>query len=472
MNNTKRPPHPHQTFLQSPAVSFPRIAALALCACLALGVLPASAGEGGVEIESLRYFGGGDAQGQNFEIIYSNDGTRVDVFLGAHARSKDGMTRSPGFAPVALMPGQHVRAVARVLRPNGAQAQATDLVVIEVYQGGVPVFLRKRFTRALAWPALPEGSAASPDESSYGAAASLLRSNFEEEDFAALDMLVEQWNSPAQRLRNGMWKLSALPLALNVEPQGNAWAEALERIRRWQQSNPKSTGAAIAEARYWMRYAWHIRGGCRCSRGRNVDPVALRVFGERMKRAEQVLLDARSYAGCSPLWYETYLDIASDTRRGEDFIQKLFEEGVGKFPGYLPLYTGMAGYWVPWDGSVSRWDKVDAVVSRAVQAMRDTDGEDNYARIYAELSAAQRLEVDVMSDSMLSWPRMRAAYQGMAKRYPSMDNLNEFAAFACRARDKETFLTLSARIQGHVVPNAWPENYSIDLCNHRFMQST
>lgn len=423
-----------------------------------------------MEIESLKFVSA-DADAATFEITYSNDGIMEAVFLGAEVKSKDGMTRSPGYPPSILIPGQHMRAALRVIRPEGAEAQTTDLILLQVYQGGAPVFMKKRYTWPHAWPALPETSAdrTFQELNSYSRAVQLIRANLEDEDFAALDTQVDEWNSPKQRLPNGFWKLAALPAAFNRDPQEMAWDEPLKRIQRWKQSNPRSTGAAIAEARYWMMYAWHIRG-CRCKQGRQIDPVALKVFMERMRRAEQVLLDAREYAASSPLWFQTYLDIASDTRRSEDFIQKLFEEGVRKFPSYLPLYTSMAGYWAPWDGNGTDWEKLDALVNRAVAATHDTDDGDNYARIYAEISASQKIETDIMKLSLLSWQKMRSAYKGMVKRYPSMDNLNQFAAFACRAGDKETYLTLSVRIQGHVMPEMWPNNYSIDMCNHRFMQ--
>ena len=80
------------------------------------------------------------------------------------------------------------------------------------------------------------------------------------------------------------------------------------------------------------------------------------------------------------------------------------------FPQSPPLYLAMADFWAPTDGAGVDWAKVEAVADLAAQQTRATDGDGNYAWLYAQLGAHQQLEVDMVRDTALSWPRMRAAF--------------------------------------------------------------
>jgi hypothetical protein len=43
---------------------------------------------------------------------------------------------------------------------------------------------------------------------------------------------------------------------------------------------------------------------------------------------------------------------------------------------------------------------------------------------------------------------------------------------ACQARDKETFQTVFGMIGTRIVPNAWTNNLSVDVCRNRFLHNT
>ncbi|MGO9445299.1 MAG: hypothetical protein ACLPXB_11045 [Thiobacillaceae bacterium] len=291
--------------------------------------------------------------------------------------------------------------------------------------------------------------------------------NLKDEDFAALDAAMEEWNSPKERDPDGEWTLDGCR-SVFVNYSDRDWKKRLQRIQDWRASNKKSPGAAIAEATYWVAYAWRIRDS---EYAGDVERVALRIFGERMRRAEQVLKNSKSYASSNPLWYEIYLDVAVATKRKEAFVVHLFEEGVRRYPYFEPLYTDMASFWAPYAPTVrdkADWRKVNRVVNQAVVLTADMDGISNYARIYAELNAKQGREFDLFRDGLVPWPALRDSFEDLVKRYPSANNLNEFAGFACQAGDKDTFVRLKLQMKGRVVPDKWPGNYSPDLCDHMF----
>jgi hypothetical protein len=119
---------------------------------------------------------------------------------------------------------------------------------------------------------------------------------------------------------------------------------------------------------------------------------------------------------------------------------------------------------------MANWGKVDEVISQAVSNTAAMDGSGNYALLYAQLNGLQKSEFDLFHDSLVSWPKMRASFEELVRRYPSADNLNAFAAFACHADDRSTFLNIRPQIIDRILPYRWPGNYSYDLCDHKFMQ--
>ena len=53
--------------------------------------------------------------------------------------------------------------------------------------------------------------------------------------------------------------------------------------------------------------------------------------------------------------------------------------------------------------------------------------------------------------------------------YPeSKANLNDFAALACEAGDKKTFLSLRKKIGKDYIKESWEKNYSLELCEAKF----
>jgi hypothetical protein len=423
-----------------------------------------------VSIDSFRVVNAGP-DSVEIELAGSNDGSQGQLCLGASAKSRDGIVRSPGFTPYVLPLGHPFHIPVKVTRPSGTGQLHTDALAVKVYPCGKDVMLSRIFDWPYDWPARAEDHSGGEASGNAGPVADypwqIFFQDMSELDFASLDMLIERWNNPSERDRNGEWKLNGFSDALNYFTQISDWHGNLERIRKWRNFNPKSPGAAIAEAKYWVAYGWYIRG---YEYNTDVDPVAIKVFHQRMQRAEQILRESRGYAANNPLWYETYLEISVDDRRDDKFTAQMFDEGVRKYPYFQPLYVEMAKRWSPWSGENADWQKVDDLVNLAAEQTKPLDGNIDYALLYAKINDGQKIEFNLFQDSLASWPRMRDAFEQWVKRYPSDDNFNEFAAYACRAGDKEAYLGVRPKIQGHIVKGKWPSNYSIDLCDHSFMQ--
>lgn len=440
-----------------------------------IGLMPtaALAQQGDISLDSFRILNT-TTDFVEIEIVGSNDGSSSEqLWLGATAKSRDGAVRSKNTQTFDIPTDKQFHIKSRVLRPNGLKSQQTDMLVVMIYQSGKSAKLARKFDWTYMWPEQPEKAKVEVSENTNLVTEQPWRAfyqNLEEEEFGALDMLMQKWNTPTERDSNGKWKLDSYRTVFVSYSSGKRdWKADLQQIRKWREFNPKSVGAAIAEAKYWVAYAWNIRGD-ETSMDEDVDPVAIRIFGERMQRAEKVLIGSKDFASSSPLWYEAYLDIAVATKRDERFIEALFSEAIHKHPFFQPLYLDMTKYWVPRSGYKSDWVKADEVIRLAAENTSSMDGTGNYAMLYAQISYLQKYEFDIFQDSKVSWGKMRDSFEGWVERYPSVDNLNEYAAFACRANDRDTFVKIRARIINRINPNKWPGNYSYDLCDHRFMQ--
>jgi hypothetical protein len=457
-----------------------------LLAVLLLPGLPAQAREPALRVELVREVSA-DASMAEVELEVVNDGLQGELYLEALAKSRDGEVRGgPTLTPEPLPAGRKVRFSVFVSRPpdvgtQHAGAQHTEVLLVAVQTGAGKWVAHTRAEWAHDWPALPQ-----PNAAQAGAAAGagndgllprsneagVVAGNLADGDFAALDLLLQEWSTPQARDESGEWKLASFDDAIATLAGQNHWEDGMAFIRRWKRFNPHSPGAAVAEARLGMAHAWAAVGRCACGATARPDAVARGLFNARMKGAERALLASKKYAAANPLWYQAYLDLAVDSGRSESFVRKLFEEAIGRHPGYAPLYISMANYWAPNDDRPAHWDELEQLAGRAAALTRATDGDDNYAWLYAQVGARLPLDVDMMRVSEVSWPRMRDAFRELVRRHPSVDNYNRFALYACRAGDRETYLTLAPKIRDHAAPDLWPGNYSRDLCDHRFMQQS
>lgn len=453
-----------------------RAVRLAVPACLLAALAMTAWGEQPealqVQVESYKLLSA-DSDSAQLELVVTNHEEDTPVFLGVTAKSRDGTVASPGFKPEEIPVGEHMHMIVTVMRPGGPAPKQTDTLHVLVYRFSGGGSVRVRFDWPHNWPkrVTPASAVAAgvpPETESRLLPRNVFYSNLLDEDFNALELLLSKWNTPSERDDSGEWKLEGFRHAVEAEDSPE-WEAQLARIEHWKKASPRSAGAAIAEAIYWRNHAWEILGCRRCKRKPAPDPVALKLFRERMQHAQQVLDASRRYAAANPVWYEVALDVAIDRQRPSAEISRLFKAAVKKHPYYTPLYVAMARRWTPDGPGKTDWVKVESLVRSAVKRTAAEDGTQDYARIYTWISIRQDSEDDVLQVSMLSWPRMRASFREMIKAYPSAENLNEFAIFACRANDRETYLSLNPRLQEQVIHAMWPEHHSFDDCNEHFV---
>jgi hypothetical protein len=290
---------------------------------------------------------------------------------------------------------------------------------------------------------------------------------FSNERFDDLERLLADWTNGKERAADGRWKLSWFLGAIEASVREPGTLEArLERLNRWRAKYPHSPFAAIAEAELWRTAAWRARGSGYAS---SVTPEGWRLFHERSRKAEQALLNSRSYASANPLWSFVYLETSPGLQWTVEQQLALFRKSIDQEPSFYPSYFSMMQYLLPrWGGDRKQ---IAELVEYAEEKTKAVEGAALYARIYWYLAQSEGDNFDIFENGGVDWPHMKKGFEDILERYPhSAWNMNNFAAFACRAHDGNAYRSLRVRIGNSIQPKAWQTNVSLDVCEQRFPQ--
>jgi len=166
-------------------------------------------------------------------------------------------------------------------------------------------------------------------------------------------------------------------------------------------------------------------------------------------------------------WRLLYVNIKLNLGQTRGEIKSVFDDGIYRFPDFLPLYRAVLRAFMPrWGGS---YEKVNELIDDAASRRGSAAGVQMYARLYWAYASLEGDDVDIFTDSMASWPRMSDGFDLMLKQYPHSDYLmNGYAYMACRAGDSETYHALSARLKDRLSSTAWSARYSPEGCDKKF----
>jgi hypothetical protein len=406
------------------------------------------------------------------EINYNNT-KLVSLYTTITAKSKDGVLFSDGNGGMPpLQIGKNLNLKASVSRPPKLDKVRTDYLQLIMYSDfGKTIINKLKFDMQIDWEALPIGDTTKERDiyafvksrsSNFDIHTLAFLHDFQEEDFSAIDILIDKLNDSRELSESGEWLLTQFQYALEVDSEDPQSKDA--RLDKWISLNKKSVGAVIAEAMRIKEKAWKLRGGIY---NNNPSPLALKFFQQQIAKAETVLLLSKNFASRTPLWYELLIEINSDQGRSDAALKKLFEEGIKKFPNYRGLYVVMAKHYAPIYGNADM-KAVDLIVQLAVKNTMKYEGLSNYAAVYRDVFAQQFLEFSPFENSMLNWSTMKTGYMNLIKRHPHKYNRNSFAAYSCRAEDSDAFKIAMILIGNDLEKGYWPENYSPDVCNIRF----
>lgn len=280
-----------------------------------------------------------------------------------------------------------------------------------------------------------------------------------------LDRSVSAWNNPTCVFDSGKPQLGELESGYSFIFRNQPdWSKSLDRIEYLKKKFPNKPFVALAEAKYWIDYAWNARGNGYAS---SVTQEGWKLFHERLEKAETILNETKSYSAEIPTWYNEMIEVQSALGRSEEDRDKTFLEGTKRYKTFYPTYFTMLSYLSPkWGGS---WETVDNLVKWSVDNTKEIDGNTMYARLYWVVSRNMPDGETLFKNTRASWPKMKVGFEDLMARHPKSNwNLNNFAKFACEAGDKKTFLALRRQIGKNVMGAAWQGSPNLDLCNEKF----
>lgn len=365
---------------------------------------------------------------------------------------------------LVLTKGPGIRKV-RVERPMGEVEEfRTDRIIITLNdRSEQTVLLREVYDIPIVWEStLVEQSGELLDYWAAQANSALMGGYYQ-----TLNRMFDKWLNPEVTAQQGTWRLAAMLRLIDAAAGQRRWEAAYRHIEEWKQHSPGTAPPAIIEALYWVDYAWHARGSGYAG---SVTETGRQLFRERLQKAEKVLLESKTYAEENPLWYYVYLRTALGLGWDKAAILELFIEAISKEPAFYPNYYVTANAVSPkWGGN---YQLMDQVARTAADYTLKTDGDIAYTKVYRSIDENLPSSTDFFEDTLVEWPRMKQGFEQLLARYP--DNawyLQNYASFACRAGDGDSYLRLRSRFElWQADSRVWKSGHSPDTCDYMYMK--
>ncbi|AWH49590.1 hypothetical protein C1925_10740 [Stenotrophomonas sp. SAU14A_NAIMI4_5] len=283
-----------------------------------------------------------------------------------------------------------------------------------------------------------------------------------DEDFDTLEALAKRYRRSGETTTSGTPKLthfydgfSNLYEAEKI-PVGQD-DPARDRLTRWVKRYPRSPTPHLALASALLGRGMAYRGYGYSS---TVSPQDSAQFHDYTEAASAVLKDCRKQCASDPNWYAR--SAFAGMLLGWDATDMLavVDEGMARYPGYVSIPFQAAQYFSPkWGGTPYA---VESTARRALETVPERERPALYARIY--WSTAGGFYKSPFAEKQVDWPLMSQGIDDVLATYPSDWNLQNFAYFACQAKDKAKTRTLMDQIKQSIETNVWWEDEAYYAC--------
>jgi hypothetical protein len=287
---------------------------------------------------------------------------------------------------------------------------------------------------------------------------------FENEDFASLEITLHPKTGELVTFDDGSSKLEGAITGLGeLFDRVSTPAPELSLVAKWRREFPLSDAPDLLENLLFRSWAWQARGS---GYAKDVSPQAWSLYAQRIEMAAAALNDAADKPQTSPAWYQLAISLGVDQSKSRDQLRKLVDLSVEKYPDYYGPHRQMLRALLPkWGGS---YKAIDDYIEHVQEKVPNERRREVYARLYTTLSGLEGDEVDLFGESIAKWPKMKAGYEDMLKRYPNSEWLrNMYAGMACRAKDTQTYRSMMSHLGARALPEAWRGKYSMQMCNER-----
>ena len=291
------------------------------------------------------------------------------------------------------------------------------------------------------------------------------------EDFAKLEQLSTVFRQDKSRTSSGLWKLTLFYAGIAASEKSSKerneafWSKLEAKAQAWIAAYPQSPSARIAYSMFLIGHGWHFRGGNYASA---VPPEAWEPFYRYIGLARDNLERNKATASVDPRWYETMMTVARAQNWDRKRFDALLNEALDKEPYFYQTYFLALEYLLPkWHGGIK---DIEQFANQAVARTVRTEGQGMYARIYWFASQTQ-FENELFDRSLIDWSKMKAGFEDVVARYPDAWNINNYARFACLAKDKTTTRELFVRIKENPVREAWSPIVLFSHCQQWALES-
>jgi len=278
------------------------------------------------------------------------------------------------------------------------------------------------------------------------------------EKFDELEKIAKDLRATKTRFSDGQWKLYYFydGLSSPKNRRKEQWDRWLLRMEKWQRVYPNSVTARVATASAWYEYGWAARG---FGYANTVSEESKKIFSDSVDKA--LMLANKTPANLSddcPQRYRLLLGIGKTKGWDRQTFTSTLDRAIKFEPQYNQYYYQATEYLEPrWYGQEGEWisfaDTADILARRA-------GNREIYTRLVINMWQKEWQNFDDMN---ITWEKMKKGFEDMARDYPNSPyNLNNFAKFACLAKDKDAAKAAFAKIKNDPYMDIWA-NSKIDF---------
>jgi hypothetical protein len=278
-----------------------------------------------------------------------------------------------------------------------------------------------------------------------------VRNFLNEGKFGELEEIADAARSQKSRFRGGAWKIHSFYGAIqspgSLTATDAAWNAHIERLQRWIAFRPESSTPRVALAISYLRFAWKARGN---GTGDKVTADAWKLFSERVRKAQDVLEQAKSISTKDPQWYQTMQTVALAQGWSHKQAEQLLEEADAVEPGYYYFYDAYANYLLP------KWYGKPGASEAFVKSIADRVGGDEGELIYFQVALSLNCCKARAQAPEIAWDRVKQGFASLEQLYGSTSyERNALAFMAVRQGDKEFAQQLFERIGDNWNDRVW-----------------
>ena len=152
---------------------------------------------------------------------------------------------------------------------------------------------------------------------------------FYQENFARLEEIADAARTEKSRFRGGGWKLKTYYGVIgspgSMTSTDADWNAHMERLKRWIAFRTDSSTPRVALAGAYLGFAWKARGNGMAD---TVTAEGWKLFGERVQKAKDTLVQARSFSTQDPHWYHVMQTVALaqdwDKKQAEQLLEQAY----------------------------------------------------------------------------------------------------------------------------------------------------